>query len=72
MQANHEEFTSMGLLSYYKGLTLKERVRLKTYVAQLFGLSYYTIDGKFSGRTRFSTAEVIALQPVIKSESWKQ
>ena len=72
MQASHEKITSMGLLSYYNGLTLKERVRFKNYVAQLFELSYFTIDGKFSGRTRFSAAEILALQPVVKSESWKQ
>ena len=72
MQAKKEEFTKLGLLSYYSGLTQKERVRLKNYVAQLFELSYYTVDAKFSGKTNISAAELLALQPVIEGETWRQ
>lgn len=72
MQANHEELTSLGLLSYYGKLTQKEKVRLKNYVAQKFDLSYYTVDGKFRGKANFSAAELLAMQPIIQSETWRQ
>ena len=72
MQAKHEELTSLGLLSYYGKLTQKERVRMKNYVARKFDLSYYTVDGKFRGRTNFSAAELLALQPIVEGETWKQ
>ena len=72
MQANREEFTSLGLLSYYEKLTRKEKVRLKSYVASKFDLSYYTVDAKFRGNTNFSAAELLALQPIIESETWRQ
>jgi hypothetical protein len=71
MQVNGEDFTSLGLLAYYNELTMKERVKLKSYVALKFGLSYYTIDGKFRGRSNFSAAELLALQPIIEGELWK-
>ena len=72
MQANHEELTSLGLLSYYGKLTQKEKVRLKTFVARKFDLSYYTVDGKFRGKTNFSAAELLAMQPIVEDELWKQ
>ena len=72
MQANSEELTSLGLLSYYNGLTQKEKVKLKNFVAIKFVLSYYTVDAKFHGKTRFSAAELLALQPIIEGETWKQ
>lgn len=72
MQAKDEDFTSLGLMSYYNGLTRKEKVKLKSFIALKFGLSYYTVDGKFCGRSRFSTAELLALQPIISEELWKQ
>lgn len=72
MQANREEFTSLGLLSYYEKLTQKEKVKLKNFVAQKFDLSYYTVDAKFRGKTNFSAAELLALHPIIESETWKQ
>lgn len=72
MQANHEELTSLGLLSYYSGLTQKEKIRLKNFVARKFDLSYYTVDGKFRGKTNFSAAELLALQPIVEGETWRQ
>lgn len=72
MQANRGQFTSLGLLTYYQKLTQKERVKLKSFVAQIFALSYYTVDAKFRGRTSFSAAELLALRPIIEAEEWKQ
>lgn len=72
MQTKREDFTSLGLMSYYRSLTSKEKVKLKTFVAQLIDRSYYTVDAKFRGKSNFSAAELIALQPYINSESWKQ
>ncbi|MBQ7662267.1 MAG: hypothetical protein IJS48_02720 [Prevotella sp.] len=62
----------MGLLSYYGKLTQKEKVRLKNFVARKFDLSYYTVDGKFRGKTNFSAAELLAMQPIVEDELWKQ
>ena len=72
MQEKRLEFTSLGPLAYYGKLTVKEKVMLKSFVAHLFHLSYYTVDAKFRGKTNFSAAELLALQPIIESESWKQ
>ncbi len=72
MQQNNKEFTSVGLLSYYKGLSLKEKVKLKSFVALKFNLSYYTVDGKFRGKTNFSAAELLALQPIMEQETWRK
>ena len=72
MQANHEELTRVGLLSYYGKLTQKEKVRLKNFVARKFDLSYYTVDGKFRGKTNFSAAELLAMQPIVEGETWRQ
>lgn len=69
---NNQKLTSMGLVSYHEGLSRKDRVRLKNYVALMLGLSYAVIDGRFSGRKKFTAAELIALQPVIDGELWKQ
>ena len=70
MQGKSEDFTTLGLLSYYNELTLKDKVKLKSFVAQKFGLSYYTVDGKFRGKSNFSAAELLALQPIIEGETW--
>lgn len=72
MQTKREEFTTMGLMSYYNSLTSKEKVKLKTFVAQLIDRSYFTVDAKFRGKSNFSAAELIALQPYITQESWRQ
>ena len=72
MQTKKEEFTKVRLMSYYNNLTSKEKVKLKTFIAQLIDRSYYTVDAKFRGKSNFSAAELIALQPYINSESWKQ
>lgn len=67
-----EKLTNAGLQSYHKNLTRKERVKLKLYVASQFGISYFSADGKFAGRQQFSPAELLALQPIIDKETWKQ
>lgn len=72
MQTKKEEFTKVRLMSYYNNLTSKEKVKLKTFIAQLIDRSYYTVDGKFHGKSNFSAAELIALQPYISNESWRQ
>lgn len=72
MQTKKEEFTKVRLMSYYNNLTSKEKVKLKTFIAQLIDRSYYTVDGKFRGKSNFSAAELIALQPYISNESWRQ
>lgn len=72
MQAKNEELTRLGLLSYYGNLTQKDKVRLKNYVAQKFDLSYYSVDAKFRGKANFSAAELLAMQPIVEGELWKQ
>lgn len=72
MQINSDKSTNLGLSSYYEELGQKEKVKLKKYISQLFELSYYTVDAKFGGRAKFSAAELLALQPVIEREVWRQ
>ena len=72
MQEKNGELTVMGLRAYYQKLSQKEKVRLKNFVAQKFELSYFTIDSKFSGRGNFSAAELLAMQPIITAETWRQ
>lgn len=72
MQGFNKELTSMGLLSYFKELTSKDKVRFKNFVAFKFDLSIYTINAKFRGDTNFSAAELLALQPIIEGELWRQ
>lgn len=69
---NKEKLTSVGLVSYHASLVRKDRVKLKLYVSHLLQLSYYAVDGRFSGRQQFTTAELIALQPVIDNELWRE
>ncbi len=72
MQEKNKKITVVGLLSYYNGLTTKEKLKLKSYVAAVFELSFYTVDGKFRGNANFSAAELLALQPIIEGELWRQ
>lgn len=72
MQEKEKEFTNVGLQSYYNGLDKKERQKLTSYVAMKFEKSYYTMDGKFRGNTNFSAAELLALQPIIRDELWRE
>ena len=58
-------------MAYYNELTMKDKVKLKSFVAQKFGLSYYTVDAKFRGKSNFSAAELLALQPIIEGEKWR-
>lgn len=68
----NEKLTSMGLVAYHNALSDKERVKLKNYVSLMLGLSYAVVHKRFVGNMAFSTAELIALQPVIEDEKWKQ
>lgn len=72
MQEKMEELTNLGLQSYVKELDAQEQIRLKTFIAMRFGKSYITINDKFSGRTKFSRVELLALQPIINGETWRQ
>lgn len=67
-----EKLTNLGLQTYHMNLSRKERVKLKNYVSAMFNISYYSTDGKFAGRQRFSPAELLALQPIIDNELWRQ
>ena len=72
MQEKMEELTNLGLQSYVKELDAQEQIRLKTFIAMRFGKSYITINDKFNGRTKFSQVELLALQPIINGETWRQ
>ena len=72
MQANSEELTNVGLQAYAGKLSAAELMKLKTYVATKFGKSYITINDKFNGSRSFSTVELLALQPIIEQELWRQ
>ena len=67
-----KELTNVGLQTYAKGLSAAEQMKLKTYVALKFGKSYITINDKFNGSRSFSTVELMALQPIIEQELWRQ
>lgn len=72
MQKKMEELTNLGLQSYVKELDAQEQIQLKTFIAMRFGKSYITINDKFNGRTKFSQVELLALQPIINGETWRQ
>lgn len=72
MQEKREELTNLGLQSYVKKLDTQEQIQLKTYIAIRFGKSYITINDKINGRTKFSRVELLALQPIIEGETWRQ
>lgn len=67
-----EKLTQLGLESYYQGLSKGEKGKMLVYIAMYLGISYPSLQGKFTGKQKFTTAELIALQPVITDESWKQ
>jgi len=72
MQEKDKKLTNLGLLSYVQELDHQDLMKLKVYVASLFGKSYITISDKFAGRRSFSPAELLALQPIIAKELWRQ
>ena len=72
MQGKREELTNVGLQSYVKDLSTLDQMKLKTYVASRFGKSYMTINDKFAGRRPFSPTELLALEPIINQELWRQ
>lgn len=67
-----EKLTGMSLVSYYAGLSRKERVMLQNYVASLFCLSASVVYARFTGRMEFTAAELIALKPVMEGELWRK
>lgn len=67
-----EKLTQVGLESYYQGLSKGEKGKVLVYIAMYLGISYPSLQGKFTGKQKFTTAELIALQPVIADESWRQ
>lgn len=69
---NKEEMTQVGLESYYQTLGRGERGKLLLYVATDLGISFYTVQGKFTGSQRFSVAELRALEPIIREELWRK
>ena len=68
----NEKLTQVGLESYYEILGRGDRGRLLIFIASYLNISYYSVQNKFVGRTKFSVAELIALQPVINQELWRQ
>ena len=72
MQGKREELTNVGLQAYAAKLSTAELRRLKSYVALKFGKSYITINDKFNGSRSFTTVELLALQPIIEQEQWRQ
>lgn len=69
---NKEKLTGMGLVAYHSGLSEKDRVKLKAYVSNLLGLSYPVVHKRFVGGMNFTVAELLALQPIIDDERWRQ
>lgn len=67
-----KNLSSMGLVSYHNGLSEKDRVKMKSYVSLMLGLSYSVVHKRFIGGMDFKAAELIALKPVIEDELWKQ
>lgn len=67
-----DKLTQMGLESYYRTLCRGDRGKVLLYVASFLGISYPSVHGKFMGRQKFSTAELMVLEPIIKNELWKQ
>ena len=68
-----EKLTNVGLQSYYANLRVGERGKLIAYIISQLGMSYFTWYGKFVGkRQQFTAAELIALEPIINDELWRQ
>ncbi len=72
MQKKEEKLTNLGLQTYVLELEVQDQMKLKAYVAAQFGKSYITVNDKFAGRRPFSPAELLALQPIIANELWRQ
>ena len=66
------KLTQIGLETYYQTLCRGDRGKALLYVASFLGISYPSVQGKFTGKQKFSNAELIALQPIIDGELWKQ
>ena len=67
-----ENLNDVGLQSYYCKLNRTERAKLKSYLSSKLGISYFTVDNKFSGRSRWKVAELAMVEPVIESEDWRR
>lgn len=67
------KLTNVSLQSYYANLPVGERGKLIVYIINRLGMSYTTWQGKFVGkRQKFTIAELIALEPIINDELWRQ
>lgn len=70
---NNQKLTNVGLQTYYDQLPVGERGKLIVYIINKLGMSYATWQGKFIGkRQKFTIAELIALEPIINEEQWRQ
>ena len=67
-----EKLTQMGLESYYQTLSKGEKGKALVYIAMYLDISYPSLQGKFTGKQKFTTAELIALEPIINDELWRQ
>ena len=68
----NEKLTQMGLESYYQTLSKGEKGKALVYIAMYLDISYPSLQGKFTGKQKFTTAELIALEPIINDELWRQ
>ena len=60
------------LESYYQTLSKGEKGKALVYIAMYLDISYPSLQGKFTGKQKFTTAELIALEPIINDELWRQ
>lgn len=67
-----ENFTELGLQSYYKSLTKSEKSSLIEYLMVKFGYRYASLQSKLSGKHFLNKRDLILIGEVIQNESWKQ
>ena len=67
-----ENFTILGLQSYYKGLTKSEKSSLIEYLMVTFGYKYSSLQSKLSGKHDLNKRDLILIGEVVQNESWKQ
>ena len=67
-----EKLNDVGLQSYHRNLGRRERSKMKSYIAAKLGISYFAVDNKFAGRSKWSIAEMNMVGPIIEREEWRQ
>ena len=67
-----EKLNDVGLQSYHQNLGRRERSKMKSYIAAKLGISYFAVDNKFAGRSKWSIAELKFVEPIIENEEWRQ